>query len=246
MVSVCMATYNGEMFIKPQLESILAQLNTDDEVIISDDGSTDQTISILESIDDERIKIYHNRGEKGFCGNFENALKLAKGDYIFLSDQDDIWLPGKYQEMSLLLDKYDLVVSNSVLTDERLQVINPSFFSIFNSGKGIIKNIIRNTYYGSCMAFRRNIRDIALPFPKTKEIGHDIWLGLVAEIKGSVIFYDKPLLLYRRHKDAFCSLTESGAKSTRPFLLKILGRFIILWEIAKFLVKMKKNRNNAL
>lgn len=95
MISVCMATYNGEEYIKEQLESILCQLGEMDEIIISDDGSTDNTLNIIESYNDSRIKIHINTGKHGFVYNFENALQKAKGEYIFLSDQDDIWLPEK-------------------------------------------------------------------------------------------------------------------------------------------------------
>lgn len=99
MISVCIATYNGGKYIKEQLDSILFQLGKDDEVIISDDSSTDDTLSILESYHDERIVILTNQKFHSPVYNFENALKSAKGDFIFLSDQDDIWEPTKVEVM---------------------------------------------------------------------------------------------------------------------------------------------------
>ena len=99
MISVCMACYNGEKFIQEQVDSIICQLGLDDELIISDDGSNDRTLDILFSYEDSRIKILHNRACHGFVGNFENALSHAKGDYIFLSDQDDIWKKEKVQKV---------------------------------------------------------------------------------------------------------------------------------------------------
>ena len=90
-ISVCIATYNGERYIREQLDSILSQLSLDDEVIISDDGSKDSTIEIISSYLDSRIKVFKNNGKHGYVGNFENALNHSSGDFIFLSDQDDIW-----------------------------------------------------------------------------------------------------------------------------------------------------------
>lgn len=108
MISVCMATYNGGRFIKEQIDSILPQLSQYDELIVSDDGSTDRTLEIIASYKDERIKVFHHQktGNKYYptlkvcysTNNFENALKQAKGDYIFLCDQDDIWEKNKVEE----------------------------------------------------------------------------------------------------------------------------------------------------
>ena len=228
---MCMATYNGEKFIKEQLESILKQLDEEDEVIISDDSSTDQTIDVIKKIGDSRIRLFEGNLFRDPIQNFQHALKQAKGELIFLSDQDDIWLDEKYAEMTALLQSHVLVVSNSMIVNQNLEVINPSFFSVFKSGKGILKNVIRSTYYGSCMAFRKQLLLDALPFPDTKEIGHDLWLGLVAELTGSVFFYDKPLLLYRRHQSAF---TPEGLKSKRSIYQMLIGRFVMFNELLKF------------
>lgn len=95
MISVCMAAYNGEKYIKDQLSSILKQIGPNDEVVISDDGSKDKTKNIVDSLNDTRIRYVENRNKHGFTHNFENALRLAQGDYIFLADQDDIWLDNK-------------------------------------------------------------------------------------------------------------------------------------------------------
>lgn len=89
MISVCMATYNGTKYIQEQINSILSQFGENDELVISDDGSKDDTCSIISSYQDSLIKLLFNKGKHGFIGNFENALSQCKGDYIFLSDQDD-------------------------------------------------------------------------------------------------------------------------------------------------------------
>lgn len=98
MISVCMACYNGQKYIRQQIDSILSQLKENDELIISDDGSKDLTCEIVLSYHDPRIKLLHNTKEHGFIGNFENALRCAKGDIIFLSDQDDVWKKIKFRK----------------------------------------------------------------------------------------------------------------------------------------------------
>jgi glycosyltransferase involved in cell wall biosynthesis len=145
MNSICIATYNGEKYIHQQLTSILSQINIDDEVIISDDDSTDNTIEIIKSLNDKRIKIIHG-GFHHFKWNFANALQHSKGEYIFLSDQDDIWIEGKYQACLNKLQKVDLICHNSSVVDENLNTIIPSFFDYYHSGAGIIKNSIKKLY----------------------------------------------------------------------------------------------------
>jgi glycosyltransferase involved in cell wall biosynthesis len=103
MISVCMATYNGAKYIKEQMDSILCQLGKDDEVVVSDDGSTDSTLDIVAEYGDSRIKIVRNTGAHNFIRNFENSLKAAHGDYIFLADQDDVWLPDKVAKIMQIL-----------------------------------------------------------------------------------------------------------------------------------------------
>lgn len=239
MNSVCIATYNGEKFIAEQLTSILGQIAPNDEVIISDDGSTDSTCAIIESFGDQRITLLHNNAHN-FKHNFINALQHARGKYIFLSDQDDVWLPNKYEICCNYLTQYDLVVTDNIITDTNLNTIHPSFFAFYKSGKGILKNAIRNTYFGACMAFRHDVLDLALPIPQTNEIGHDIWIGLVAEIVGTVYFIPQPLLLYRRHSQALTNLNDSFLhRSQRNLFVKIWSRCIVLAAVVRFYLSYK-------
>lgn len=228
-ISVCMATYNGEAYIKKQLESILVQLKEDDEIIISDDLSTDNTLNIIRSFNDPRIKIYKDRKYGSPAYNFENALKHASGDYIFLSDQDDVWLFNKVISMTQLLDKFDLVVSDCKVVDENLKIIHESFFSLLNSGPGFWKNFKKNTFLGCCMAFKKDILFYVLPFP-TNIFMHDIWIGHMVELKGKTFFLDQPLMLYRRHGNNASSAAE---KSTNSFCYKIKYRFLLLYTLFK-------------
>ena len=236
MVSVCMATYNGEKYVEDQIKSILSELRKDDELIISDDDSKDLTVDIIKSFNDKRIRLVKNSYNHGIVGNFENALRLAEGEYIFLADQDDIWIKGKYECMLQALQKYDLVHCNSIVIDEKKNIICESFYDVLKSGKGLWKNICKSTYFGSHMAFRRKLLDYVLPFPNTNQIGHDLWLGLVAEIVGNVCFLNDKLMYYRRHNDTHCDIF---GKSCRPIWKKIYGRVCMLYYIICFYVKYR-------
>lgn len=236
MNSVCVATYNGERYIEAQLRSILAQIAESDEVIVSDDGSTDGTLEIIGSIGDKRIRVVHSTAHY-FRDNFANALRHAKGEIIFLSDQDDVWLDGKYDRCIAELKNVDLVCTNAKETDKDLNVINEDFFSVYHSGTGILKNSLNNTYYGACMAFRRKVLNEALPFPETHEIGHDVWLGLVAEMTGTVRFIDTPYLLYRRHAGTVTNTNHLLTRSNRPLWRKLWSRIIMLYYVCKFKIK---------
>ena len=229
MISVCMATYNGEKYIKEQLSSILNQLSEKDEIIISDDSSTDKTVEIIESFQDKRIKILKNNKFRQPNLNFEKALKYSKGDIIFLSDQDDVWVENKVEIILNQLKKYDLIVSDAFITNEKLNITNESLFSEVNSNRGILKNIIKNTYYGCCMAFKRKVLKKALPFPKTREIGHDLWLGIIADRYFKVKFLKEKLIYFRRHENTLTTIK----KSKRRLIVKLLGRVKVLYYFLK-------------
>ena len=237
MNSICIATYNGEKYIHEQLSSILSQINIDDEVIISDDNSTDRTIEIIKSINDSRIKLIKGHF-RNFTFNFENALKQAKGEYIFLADQDDVWLPNKYTTTLDSLKYYDLICSDAIITDQNLNPIHSSFFQYYNSGSGKLKNIIKCTYCGACMAFNKKILQAIQPFPNTSIFGHDLWIGLIAESVGKVHFLNTPLVLYRRHDSSLTTISNNlFTRSKRPLYIKIKSRISIIYHLIKFNIK---------
>lgn len=241
MNSVCVTTYNAERFIEQQLCSILEQIAPEDEVIVSDDDSTDDTLKIVDSIGDKRIRVRHSHAHY-FRDNFVEAMQEAKGDIIFLSDHDDVWLPGKYERCVKELQEVDLVCTNSKMTDAELNVIEPNFFSVYHSGPGVFKNAMNNTYYGSCMAFRRSLLRYALPIPATHEIGHDIWLGLVAEMVGKVRFIDTPYVLYRRHGASQTNTTDLLHRSKRSVGRKIWSRVVVLYNVCKFYIHGRRTK----
>lgn len=229
MISVCIATYNGENFIKEQLDSILIQLNANDELIISDDSSTDNTLKIIHSYDDKRIKLLPNQKFHSPIYNFENALKHSKGDFVFLSDQDDVWEANKIEVMLSHLSKYSLAVSNCSIVDKNGEVIRESYFNDETLKTGVFRNLIHNNYLGCCMAFRREVLDIALPFP-TKIAMHDIWLGLCAAHFFSTIFIPDKLIRYRRHGN---NASVTAEASNLAWSYRIKYRLYFLYHLIK-------------
>lgn len=227
MISVCIATYNGEKYIRQQLESILCQLNIDDEIIVSDDQSTDNTVNIIRNIGDTRIKIIEGPGKKSPTLNFENTLRKAKGDYIFIADQDDVWKPNKVEVCMKWLKNYDCIISDAEVTDKILNVIHPSLYKLLNVKQGRIYNTIwKNGYTGCCMVFKRNILDASLPFPSDIPM-YDIWIGNIAAYKFNIKFISDKLIYFRRHEDTI-SCNGKGSKFS-------------LWQKIKFRWNTIKN-----
>lgn len=228
-ISVAIATYNGEKFIKEQLDSILFQILKNDEIIISDDGSTDNTRKIIESYGDKRIKVVEGP-HNGVKQNFANAINCCSGKYIFLSDQDDIWEDNKVSKVLETFEKekcmcviHDAFVFNSNTND----IIMDSFFEFRKSKRGIIKNIWKNSYIGCCMAFDSSIKNIILPIPNDIEM-HDQWIGLLCEKNGKSVFIRDKLIRYRRHEGNFSKLEHHSIlkmiKNRIKIIIKIVGR----------------------
>lgn len=231
-VSVAMATYNGEKYIETQIDSILDNLKENDELIVSDDGSTDRTIELIKLYQkkDDRVKLI-NGPHKGIKKNFENAITNCKGQYIFLSDQDDIWYSNKVETV---LKKFKensnitLVVHDAEIFDSDTgQILYESFFKYRNSGAGVLKNIYKNTYIGCCMAFKNKIKEKIIPIPNNIEM-HDQWIGIINDLKFvKAYFLNEKLIKYRRH--------NSNVSQMKHYTMKrmIKNRIILIYEIIK-------------
>ena len=238
-ISVCMGTHNGSKFIKKQIESILVQLKIDDELIISDDGSTDNTVAIIDALNDSRIKIIHFDGgypkEKKFTivnhkisYNFLNALNYASGDIIFFSDQDDIWKKDKIQTSLGWLQKYDLVVSNFSIIDNEDNLILERFYQKMPKVRKYFIAALNPYMTGCAMAFKKSVLQYAIPFPEELSCGHDNWIGLCANKYEKIAFIDEPLFLHRVHSNNNSYL---GKKSNNSFFQKINWRLRLFLNI---------------
>ena len=219
-ISVALAAYKGEKYIGDQLKSILPQLKEDDEIIVSDDFFCEEMQKIIDELDDTRISYVAGAG-KGVIKNFENAINLCSGDIIFLCDQDDVWLPNKVESC---LKEFEngalLVLHNAKVSDSELNVKEESFFQSHSSSVGFLKNLLRNSYMGCCMAFSKELKKYILPFPEKIPM-HDQWIGLNAERVGKVSLIEEPLIIYRRHSE-----TVTGGKTGA--LQKLLWRVQII------------------
>jgi glycosyltransferase involved in cell wall biosynthesis len=196
-----MAAYNGSRYIHEQIASILLQLGKPDELLVVDDGSEDNTTAIVESFGDTRVRVVKNPHNVGVVRCFERALQLASGDVIFLSDQDDIWHRDRVRAFLARFaadPATTLVLGNGELIDAAGRSLAECLYSKGAVATGVLANLIKNRYQGSTMAFRREVVEVALPFPKGLPM-HDSWIGLVNAIIGKAVYLDEPLLFYRRH-----------------------------------------------
>ena len=235
MISVCMATYNGAKYVKEQIDSILPQLGNNDELVISDDGSRDETCSIISSYDDPRIKLLYNKGKHGFVGNFENALSHALGDIIVLSDQDDVWKPKKLFVLLGYLKQYDLIVHDAELIDAEGHSLHKNYYSCIHSKNGFWANFLKPRFLGCCMAFRKTVLQSSLPFVSERR-GHDYWIGCIALLKFRVAFVPDVLIQYRRHGG---NVTPSSEKSANSLFAKSLKRLDMLFSLLLRLMHVK-------
>lgn len=231
-ISVAMATYNGEKYIKEQIKTILQNLQENDELVISDDGSNDNTIDIIKNFNDKRIRLLDGP-RKGLKQNFNNAIKNTTGDYIFLSDQDDIWMPDKVSKMLEIFRKNDyiLIQHDAIVVDESDNIIFNSFAEHRKVKTGIIKNLIKNSYHGCCIAFKSDLKAKILPIPNNIYL-HDQWIGMVAELEGKTYFSDEKLIKYRRHSE------NNSSFKHLPIGKMLVNRV----NYAKELIKYKKDK----
>jgi hypothetical protein len=214
LVSIAMCTYNGEAYLSDQLVSIVKQTQQPDELIVCDDGSTDNTLQILDQFSKEApfpVRVYRNQQRLGPTKNFEKALSFCSGDFIFLSDQDDVWMPQKVSRLlQALRNNPDAgyVFSDALIVDEGLRPtgytmwqpikFTPGQRRKFEQGKQVDVLLKHNVVTGATMALRAELRNISLPIPESWF--HDAWIALLGSSTNMYgIFVEKPLIQYRQH-----------------------------------------------
>ncbi len=214
-ISVCMAAYNGGPFVEAQLRSILPQLRRGDEVVIVDDRSTDDTRDRIRKLIEERghapgepgIRLIEHGVNRGVVRTFEDALRQATGDLLFLADDDDLWAPEKVERFLAAFAQgtsgcpIDLVTSAVSLIDlEGRPYSDPRWDRGGRFRRGVLVNIVRNHYQGAATALRSTLLRHVLPFPRGRGYLHDVWIGTMNDRRrGGVAYLPEPLLYYRRH-----------------------------------------------
>lgn len=211
-VSVCMATWNGEQHLRPQLDSILAELGPADELVVVDDASRDGTRAILceYARHDPRLALFLENENRGSVQTFGLALARAGGDVLVLSDQDDIWIPGRINAMvTALAARADVVATNLVTLGGPDRISGPYPWQsdwkvrVKDSGRTLwnLGSLILGAapYYGCAMALRANARDQILPFPQWLDESHDQWIALYGILNRSIVHLEVRTIARRFH-----------------------------------------------
>lgn len=233
-ISVVMASFNGEKYIEEQIKSILVNLSDDDELIISDDLSTDLTRDVVRKFNDSRIILLPVEGRLGYQKNFEKAISSSSGKFIFFSDQDDICLPSRIKASLSELNNKGCVIGDAIVTDQYLCTISESFFLSRNYNKfSAARLFIKPVAIGATMACTRSFLQSSMPFPVG--IPHDHWLSVLAALRSELSVIPTPFILYRRHSNV-ASLTSTGKK--RSIILILLERLILFCALISWFLKL--------
>ena len=207
MISIALACYNGENYIHDQIQSILNQTISNLELIICDDKSSDDTVKVIQNIDDNRIKLFQNEKQLGVVKNFEKAISLCNGDYIALSDQDDIWVAEKLekQKIQYLLErqKYPkgpiILYHDLIMVDKDLKIIEESFWKLYKIRNFNLKqNLFQNHITGCTTFFDKKTAQYFTPFIST-DILHDHIMSIITNCYGKNIEMNESLIKFRRH-----------------------------------------------
>ena len=239
-VSICMATYNGELYVRPQILSILAQMNANDELVIVDDHSNDGTVSILSIINDSRIRFFQNEKNIGHVQSFAKAISLALNPIILMADQDDIWIKDRLKIMhdSLCDNGVLLVSTNSIFIDASGNPIKPLHSGLrIEDSRRYAKNIVNiffgKAFYDGCaMCINREILDYILPIPRYVE-SHDLWIAMAANIAKSNSHLSIATLQRRVHGG-------NASVGKRSFFKKIWSRVVFVISFAQLSLRINK------
>lgn len=241
-LSIVMATYNGASFIEQQLASILPYMEPNDELIISDDGSTDHTKELIASYccNNHRILLVDGP-KKGVVRNFENALNNVTKDFVLFSDQDDIWLPEKLPTLRrVFADNPDInLVLHDMFICSNEQISSAENYLMHGHRKwrhGVLPNVLFSAYFGCCMAMKKEFIASIIPFSKYT-VAYDQLIGLIAEHYKCALFIEQPLIIRRIHSN---NLTKR-----LPFFKRICFRFLLIRSYFDTLKKIKKNEDNT-
>lgn len=205
LVSIVMATYNGDRFLKKQLDSLTALTYPNIELIVSDDASTDQTLEILQAFSANcPYKLLQNKDHSGLVENFTKAIQLARGEFIALCDQDDVWMPDKIETLLEHIDEFDVISGSFLVIDEKGNyhtegVMHEVYEASHHGAYRLADFLNENPILGCASLIRKQLIDRCLPIPKGV-LYHDWWFMVSAILRGRGVGYtDKLVLNYRQH-----------------------------------------------
>lgn len=234
--SVAMCTYNGSRFLQEQLDSIVGQTCPPDEIVICDDGSSDDTMGIADKCLADwpgTVHIERNAQNLGFVKNFEKAIGLCHGDIIFLSDQDDVWHREKIEVMMHAFEEHPeaaMVFHDAALVDQDLKPLYPSFWK--NTLEFDYRLFLNHDYkrlyasnvvQGSACAFKKQVYEKAAPFYGDF---HDEWLALVSLTIGEIVPIPKSLMKYRQASNALGGMPVSSTAKTKEVMKNTKERYL--------------------
>jgi len=214
LISIALCTYNGEKYLERQLQSILTQTYTNLEVVVVDDGSTDGTEDIILKYSevDPRIRFYKNPKNLGFNKNFEKAISLTSGEFIAISDQDDIWETDKIRLLYENIGDNLLIFSNSLLMDSSGKLSEDQLLSNFSiKNKSFKAYLLHNYTTGHTSLFRKGFLKFILPLPERGY--YDWWMGFVALYHQKITYLDRPLTRHRVHSGSVIQTVFSDEKA---------------------------------
>lgn len=218
-ISVALASCNGEKYIREQLDSILVQTHQNFELIICDDRSTDSTVHILKEYEkrDKRIRVFENEQNVGFKKNFEKAISLCSGEYIALSDQDDIWVPEHLEKLLSIIGGHDIACGNARMVDEKGNSLGKHLNEVdglfeFDSETVLYKQFFSsNPFQGASMLLRSEFAKSLLPVPLRIRF-HDAWFAYCACMENGIAYTFDVINNYRQHGDNVSFLFHNKAK----------------------------------
>ena len=240
-ISFIIAMCNGGQFIEAQLTSIMKYLGSDDEIIICDDASDDNTVEVVEKLVDDRISLFKFEERVGYQKNFERAAKRAKGRYVFFSDQDDVCLPSRIPSSIDALRTKGCVFGDVIVVDQDLKVLEPSYFDWRGlRGTSVGRMILRPMAIGATMACTREFLLRSIPFPAN--VPHDQWISCLAGAVNELTVVREPFIKYRRHPSA---VSATGRASLRPLRTILFERALLVSALmGRLIVGSRGNRGD--
>lgn len=239
-VSVMIPAYNGGKFLAHQIDSIIPMLGKSDEIVISVDKSTDDTLQIAREYSniDKRIHVFLNNGKRGVWSNSMNALKHVRGEYIFPCDQDDEWINDKIDVVMKHFDDESVlaVVHDGYVCDSELNVIGDTISKRLSTNDSLFDNFRHNTISGCCYAFRRSLINVLLDTPLTPDAA-DQWNGMSALILGKLDIDKNILVKHRIHENNYTPKTK------RKLSKRLYGRVCLVINIIWLVLNKKKYRH---